>query len=108
MGGKKATDQCWTLNSQGFIVNKLSGKCIDVDGTPGVGDLTNIHLWSCETDAADNCTDQKWVFNPIRFQLMALLYAHRAILYSPAVVYAALAGSLAAVVLSTALFRHVP
>ena len=31
--------------SGSFIVNKLSGKCIDVAGAPGKGNATKLHLF---------------------------------------------------------------
>lgn len=59
-----ATDQKWTVTSQGFIKNNLSGKCVDVSGAPGTTNGAPLLLWDCETSGfnADNgsITDQKW------------------------------------------------
>jgi hypothetical protein len=58
------TDQQWTLTSNGFIRNRLSGKCIDVAGAPGKGNGAPLQLWDCELSGlnADNGspTDQRW------------------------------------------------
>jgi hypothetical protein len=43
-----------------FLVNLLSGKCIDVKGTPGTANETPLQLWDCEF--SDPNTDQKWRF----------------------------------------------
>ncbi|MBW4675206.1 MAG: patatin-like phospholipase family protein [Desmonostoc geniculatum HA4340-LM1] len=47
-----------------FIVNSLSGKCIDVAGAPGRTNGAALQLWDCERSGrnADNgsTTDQKW------------------------------------------------
>ena len=47
-----------------FIVNSLSGKCIDVAGAPGNSNGAPLQLWDCETSGknADNgsTTDQQW------------------------------------------------
>jgi hypothetical protein len=58
------TDQKWTLTSDGFIRNTLSGKCIDVAGAPGTTNGASLILWDCETSGRNNDngspTDQKW------------------------------------------------
>ncbi len=58
------TDQRWTLGSDGFIRNTLSGKCIDVKGSPGSTNGSRLVLWDCETSGVnrDNGlpTDQRW------------------------------------------------
>ncbi len=41
-----------------FIVNQLSGKCIDAKGRPGTANETPLQLWDCEYN--DPSTDQKW------------------------------------------------
>ncbi|MCT7969989.1 RICIN domain-containing protein, partial [Laspinema sp. D1] len=52
-------------NSNGkFIVNTLSGKCIDVAGAPGTANGSQLLLWDCETSGRnrdnDSQTDQRW------------------------------------------------
>ncbi|NER37045.1 MAG: ricin-type beta-trefoil lectin domain protein [Oscillatoria sp. SIO1A7] len=54
------TDQTWELVRGGFIRNKLSGKCLDVAGAPGVNHGTNVQLAKCEFTA--DVTDQRWEF----------------------------------------------
>jgi hypothetical protein len=65
------TDQKWTykhidINGRRhiFIINKLSGKCIDVAGAPGTENGAKLQLWDCETSGVnkDNGTptDQGW------------------------------------------------
>lgn len=48
-----------------FIVNSLSGKCIDVAGLPGTTNGTNLILHDCELSGRDpfqgGLTDQKWM-----------------------------------------------
>jgi hypothetical protein len=57
------TDQQWQLRG-GFIINSLSGKCIDVAGAPGRTNGAPLQLWDCERSGrnADNGsrTDQQW------------------------------------------------
>ncbi|MCJ8279360.1 MAG: RICIN domain-containing protein, partial [Rivularia sp. ALOHA_DT_140] len=47
-----------------FIINKLSGKCIDVAGAPGQDNAAKLQLFDCEFDGRnrDNNseTDQRW------------------------------------------------
>jgi hypothetical protein len=57
------TDQAWTMRSDGFIVNRLSGKCIDVAGAPGATNHLPLWLWDCESSGVSGNgapTDQKW------------------------------------------------
>jgi hypothetical protein len=58
------TDQRWTLNADGFIVNSLSGKCIDVDGAPDIQNGASLVLRDCETSGLNrengSPTDQRW------------------------------------------------
>jgi len=58
------SDQEWYITSNGFIRNRLSGKCIDVAGAPGIGNGTRLQLWDCELSGfnPDNGsqTDQIW------------------------------------------------
>ncbi|MBW4499516.1 MAG: RICIN domain-containing protein [Scytonema hyalinum WJT4-NPBG1] len=55
-----------TPPAKGFILNSLSGKCIDVAGAPGNTNGARLQLWNCEASGrnADNgsTTDQKWEF----------------------------------------------
>jgi hypothetical protein len=57
---RSRTDQRWTLNPQGFIVNEESGKCLDVAGAPGTANGAALMLWDCETSGRVKNTDQKW------------------------------------------------
>ena len=53
-----------------FIVNGLSGKCIDVSGDPGSADGTRLQLWACEStgrSASGAQSDQKWEMLPNGF-----------------------------------------
>jgi len=45
-------DQEWTFYENGEIVNRRSGRCLDVSGTNGSG---NVGTYYC-----DNLPDQKW------------------------------------------------
>jgi WD40 repeat protein len=49
-----------------FIVNLLSGKCIDVLGAPGTANDAKLQLWNCETSGINLGnglpTNQKWTF----------------------------------------------
>ncbi len=51
--------------SEGFVVNSLSGKCIDVAGSPGRSNGTRLQLWDCELSGTNpdngSITDQRWV-----------------------------------------------
>lgn len=51
--------------SEGFIVNSLSGKCIDVAGGPGRSNGARLQLWDCELSGTNpdngSTTDQRWV-----------------------------------------------
>jgi hypothetical protein len=44
-----------------FIVNVRSGKCVDVEGRPGLFDKNKIQLFDCESSTDPN-TDQIWEF----------------------------------------------
>ena len=51
-----------TATPQGkFIVNLLSGKCIDVKGRPGLANESPLQLWDCEF-SEPSTTDQRWEF----------------------------------------------
>jgi hypothetical protein len=58
------TDQRWTITSDGFIMNKLSQKCIDVAGAPGQENSSPLQLWDCELSGRNqdngSSTDQTW------------------------------------------------
>ena len=58
------TDQRWTITGDGFIKNKLSGRCIDVAGAPGKDDAAPLQLFDCELSGRNrdngSQTDQKW------------------------------------------------
>jgi len=61
------TDQKWILTNDGFIKNILSGRCIDVSGSPGTNSGTQLVLYDCEFSgqASNNTpTDQKWELLP--------------------------------------------
>ncbi|MGF2036335.1 MAG: RICIN domain-containing protein [Nostoc sp. CmiVER01] len=53
-------------NNGFFIINSLSGRCIDVGGAPGTGNGAPLQLYDCELSGfnRDNGspTDQKWEF----------------------------------------------
>jgi len=53
----------------GFIRNLLSGKCLDVFGSPGTSVGAPILLWNCEDGPEYNIdhTDQRWVLSPKGF-----------------------------------------
>ena len=55
------TDQKWEINSEGFIINKFSKRCLDVVGAPGTGNSAKLQLWDCEFENPN--TDQKWEIN---------------------------------------------
>lgn len=61
-----ASDQRWTVTSNGFIRNTLSGKCIDVSGAPGRSNGSPLQLWDCELSGRNldngSTTDQQWSF----------------------------------------------
>lgn len=56
------TDQKWDIRSDGFIVNRLSGRCLEVSGAPGLNHGDNVQLATCEYSGYYNGTptDQKW------------------------------------------------
>ncbi|NET74015.1 MAG: ricin-type beta-trefoil lectin domain protein, partial [Sphaerospermopsis sp. SIO1G2] len=60
------TDQRWIFTSNGYIRNRLSGKCIDVAGAPGDVNGARLQLWDCELSGRNrdngSMTDQKWGF----------------------------------------------
>ncbi len=61
-----ATDQQWIFTDDGFIMNALSRKCIDVAGAPGRANAAKLQLWDCEGSGRNrdngSATDQKWTF----------------------------------------------
>ena len=44
----------------GTVVNRLSGKCIDVKGSPAVDNEAPLQLWDCEDGWSPTQTDQRW------------------------------------------------
>ena len=66
-----ATDQIWVLTDDGFIMNTLSGKCIDVAGAPGRSNGSRLQLWDCEGSGRNrdngSATDQKWTVTSNKF-----------------------------------------
>lgn len=52
--------QIWIFRPDGFIVNQVTGKCIDVAGFPGVNSQTPLLLSDCEFGNPQ--TDQRWRF----------------------------------------------
>lgn len=59
------TDQRWYMSDEGFIVNQLSRKCIDVGGSPGTENGATLNLWTCERSGFTSNgepTDQLWNF----------------------------------------------
>jgi hypothetical protein len=64
------SDQKW-MWINGFIRNSLSGKCIDVKGSPGVNNNDPLQLWNCEFDGQGSNgspTDQRWQFQRVIFE----------------------------------------
>lgn len=61
------SDQYWTFTRSGFIRNAVSGKCLDVPGSPGTTNGLRLILWDCERvsgDANGAPTDQRWERRP--------------------------------------------
>jgi len=61
------TDQLWEFMPQGFIRNKLSGRCLDVSGAPGVANGAALILYDCELSGRNpngSQTDQQWELRP--------------------------------------------
>jgi hypothetical protein len=60
------TDQRWSITGNGFVRNRLSGKCIDVAGAPGTSNGALLQLWDCELSGRNrdngSDTDQQWSF----------------------------------------------
>ncbi|MBN4000490.1 MULTISPECIES: RICIN domain-containing protein [unclassified Nostoc] len=54
------TDHRWILRNDGFIVNELSGKCLDVAGYPGRSNGSKLIIYDCEF--GNPRTDQRWTF----------------------------------------------
>ncbi|MDZ8260195.1 RICIN domain-containing protein [Nostoc sp. ChiQUE01b] len=64
-GAGRITDQKWEFIRGGFIRNKLSNKCIDVEGKPGTADGTRLILSDCELSGFSSpfgTTDQRWEY----------------------------------------------
>ncbi|BCW05835.1 RICIN domain-containing protein [Arthrobacter sp. NtRootA1] len=58
------TNQKWTLDASGQLVNASSGKCLDVSGQ-SVADGAFVQQWSCTGG-----TNQKWSYSPLTRQLI--------------------------------------
>ncbi|MBN4001630.1 RICIN domain-containing protein [Nostoc sp. LPT] len=61
----KITDQKWEFIRGGFIRNKLSNKCIDVEGQPGTVTGARLILYDCEVSGFSpsfETTDQRWEY----------------------------------------------
>jgi len=52
------SDQRWDIRSDGFIMNVLSGKCIDARGTQVTNVGSQLVLYTCELNSTH--TDQRW------------------------------------------------
>ena|GEM_PF-1291451 len=64
-GSGRPTDQKWEFIRGGFIRNKLSNKCIDVEGQPGTANGTRLILSECELSGFSSpfgTTDQRWEY----------------------------------------------
>jgi hypothetical protein len=67
---KQPTDQKWSLTTDGFIKNTLSGRCLDVWGAPGGKNGDELGLFDCESSGKSpngQPTDQKWFLTPDGF-----------------------------------------
>jgi len=65
-----ASDQRWSIRADGFIMNALSGKCMDIRGTLMTEVGSPLVLYTCEKNSTQ--TDQRWKHTPdgfIRHQL---------------------------------------
>ena len=61
------TDHRWQMLPNGLIRNKLSGKCIDVQGQPGTVDGSRLQISTCETSGLSPNgaqSDQQWQMLP--------------------------------------------
>ncbi|MEH2418881.1 RICIN domain-containing protein [Nostoc sp.] len=61
----RITDQKWEFIRGGFIRNKLSNKCIDVEGQPGTATGALLILADCEVSGFSStfeATDQRWEY----------------------------------------------
>jgi hypothetical protein len=58
------TDQRWEVTREGFIVNSVSGKCLDISGAPARNSGDAAILYDCEFYEFDRGmpTDQRWYF----------------------------------------------
>ena len=64
-GSGRITDQQWEFIRGGFIRNKLSNKCIDVQGQPGTVNGARLQLFDCELSGFSSSgatTDQRWEY----------------------------------------------
>ena len=53
------SDQVW-LHENGFLVDRLSRKCLDVRGNPGRSRGLAVELFDCEFDLEPDETDKRW------------------------------------------------
>jgi hypothetical protein len=54
-----------SLYAADFLVNTVSGKCIDVSGAPGTSNGAQLQLWDCERSGKNHNgspSDQLWDF----------------------------------------------
>ncbi|HYX14447.1 MAG TPA: RICIN domain-containing protein [Nostoc sp.] len=61
----RITDQKWEFIRGGFIRNKLSNRCMDVSGDPGIANDTQLILSDCELSGFSSSgqpTDQRWEY----------------------------------------------
>ena len=56
----RETDQRWYIDDRGYIVNELSGRCLDIAGAPGRRNGAKALLWDCEYGWPWRRTDQRW------------------------------------------------
>ncbi len=47
--GNSSSDQIWSLDSTGLVINRLSGKCLDIEGYMSQSHAANLLLWTCPT-----------------------------------------------------------
>ncbi len=45
--GNSSSDQIWSLDSKGHVINRLSGKCLDMEGQRPLENGANLQLWTC-------------------------------------------------------------
>ena len=45
--GNSSSDQIWSLDSTGLVINRLTGKCLDMEGDMSLENGENLQLWTC-------------------------------------------------------------